>query len=200
MLIIGLTGGIGSGKTAVADLFAELNVPVIDADLIAHELVESGQPALHEIVQRFGTEILTAAGHLNREQLSQLVFSSKQRRRQLEAILHPRIRKEMQRQTETLSSPYALFVIPLLLETEQHSVVDRILVVDAPEALRRQRIAERDKRSPQEIDAIMASQVSQNQRLAAADEVIINNRDIDTLRTQVCELHHRYTLQSKKYK
>lgn len=192
MLIIGLTGGIGSGKSATAQLFAELGVPIIDTDLIARQMVEPGQPAQTEIAQTFGAEILTSAGQLNRPVLRQLIFADSAKRQQLEAILHPRIQTEMLRQADLLTTPYAIFVIPLLLETGQQSLVNRILVIDCDDAIRRQRLKQREQMNDAEIDRAFAAQASREQRLAAADETISNNGDLEQLRLQVQQLHHRY--------
>ena len=194
MLTIGLTGGIGSGKSVAAKLFAELGTPVIDTDIIAREVVAPGQPALAEIAQMFGPEIRTSDGQLNRPALRQIIFANANKRQQLEAILHPRIQNEMLRQAATLTTPYCIFVIPLLLEAHQQHLVNRILVIDCDDATRRQRLKSRDQMSDAEIDRAFAAQASREQRLAAADEIITNNDDIDQLRTQVQQLHSRYTL------
>lgn len=192
MLIVGLTGGIGSGKSTVAKLFAEQDVPIIDTDIIARQVVEPGQPALAEITHTFGTEILTSAGQLNRSALRQIIFSDIVKRQQLEAILHPRIQAEMLRQSATLTAPYCIFVIPLLLEAGQQYLVERILVIDCDEAIRRQRLKRRDQMSDTEIDRAFAAQANREQRLAAADEIIINS-NLDQLRVQVLQTHHRYS-------
>jgi dephospho-CoA kinase len=194
MLTIGLTGGIGSGKSTVAKLFAELNIPIIDTDIIAREVVAPGQPALTEIAKTFGAEILTSDGQLNRLALRQIIFADATKRQQLEAILHPRIQTEMLRQATTLTAPYCIFVIPLLLEARQQHLVNRILVIDCDDAIRRQRLKHRDQMSDAEINRAFAAQVGREQRLAAADDIITNNGDIDQLRTQVQQLHSRYTL------
>lgn len=193
MLTIGLTGGIGSGKSAAAKLFAELGVPIIDTDLIARQVVEPGQPALTEIAQTFGPEILTRDGQLNRPALRQIIFADAAKRQQLEAILHPRIQTEMLRQAAALTAPYCIFVIPLLLEAGQQHLVKRILVIDCDDNLRRQRLKNRDQMSDAEIDRAFAAQASREQRLAAADDIISNDGSLDQLRAQVQQLHSRYT-------
>lgn len=193
MLTIGLTGGIGSGKSAAAHCFAELGVPIIDTDLIARQVVEPGQPALTEIAQTFGAEIVTDAGQLDRAALRQLIFADSAKRQQLEAILHPRIRAEMLRQAALLTSPYAIFVIPLLLEAGQQNLVDRILVIDCDDTIRRQRLKQRDQMNDSEIDHAFAAQTSREQRLAAADEIISNNGERNQLRLQIEQLHCRYS-------
>jgi len=192
MLVIGLTGGIGSGKSTVADCFARLGVPIIDADAIARELVEPGMPALRQIAVEFGVDALTTAGHLDRARLRRLVFADAGRRKRLEAILHPLIRREMQRCIKELDAPYCILVIPLLLETGQADLVQRILVVDAPEALRRRRVRARDTLTDAEITAIMDTQLAANQRCAAADDIIVNDADLAGLEEQVEKLHRHY--------
>jgi dephospho-CoA kinase len=191
MVRIGLTGGIGSGKSTVARLFAARGVPVIDADNIAHELTRPGGPAEREIIAAFGNEI-APGGHIDRKALAARVFSSTAERRRLEAILHPRIRHAMEQAMLRLDTQYCLCVIPLLIEADQHDLVDRILVVDADENARIERIRARDGRNEREIRAILASQVSRAQRLAAADDVIVNNGDLSALEDQVNSLHRHY--------
>lgn len=193
MLTVGLTGGIGSGKSAAANHFATLGAPLIDTDIIARQVVEPGQPALAEIIQTFGVEALTADGQLNRPALRRLIFADPLKRRQLEALLHPRIRAEMLRQAALLTAPYAIFVIPLLVETGQQSLVNRILVIDCDDGLRRQRLKQRDQMDDSEIDRAFAAQSSQSERLAMADEVISNNGDLLQLHRQVEKLHHHYS-------
>jgi dephospho-CoA kinase len=191
MLRIGLTGGIGSGKSTVARLFAAHGVPVIDADRIAHDLTRPGEPAEREIIAAFGSEV-APDGRIDRQALAARVFSNASERRRLEAILHPRIRSAMEQAVQRLGAQYCLCVIPLLIETNQRDLVDRILVVDADENTRIERVRLRDGRDEREIRAIMASQVSRAQRLAAADDVIINNGDLTELEDQVRALHRRY--------
>ncbi len=197
MLTIGLTGGIGSGKSTVTSAFEELGVPVIDADIVARQVVEPGQPALDEIVQHFGRAILTPEGGLDRQRLRKIIFTTPRQREALEQILHPRILAEMKRQARQLTTPYCIFAIPLLLEAGQHKEVDRILVVDAADELRRQRIRVRDRLSDSEIDAVLQAQLGREERLAAADEVISNNADLDALRKGVEKLHQRYLVMAQ---
>jgi len=201
MLTIGLTGGIGSGKSATAKLFAELGVPVIDTDIIAREVAAPGQPALVEIVQLFGPGILNSDGQLNRPALRRVIFADAAKRRQLETILHPRIQTEMLRQAAALTAPYCIFVIPLLLEAKQQHLVNRILVIDCDDSTRRQRLKIRDQMSDAEIDHVFAAQISREERLTAADEIIDNNSNLEQLRAQVNQLHRHYiklaTQQSK---
>ena len=192
MLRIGLTGGIGSGKSTVAALFAACGVPVIDADIIARELVQPGQPALEEITAAFGREVLDEAGRLDRARLRDLVFADPARRERLEAILHPRIRAEMERRLAGCSAPYALLVIPLLFEAGHRDLVDRVLVVDLPEDQQRTRVIARDALPVGQIDAILAAQASRKQRHDGADDLIDNSRDPAALERQVDRLHARY--------
>jgi len=191
-LRIGLTGGIGSGKSTVAGMFEALGVPVIDADALGRELVAPGQPALAEVASAFGPEILTGDGHLDRRRLRELIFSDQAARRNLERILHPRIRDAMAARVRTLNAPYCLLSIPLLLETGQTEDVDRILVVDAPEALQIERTRHRDHTSTEQTQRILSRQVGRQERLAAADDVIVNDADLDRLSEQVHRLHRVY--------
>jgi dephospho-CoA kinase len=193
MLIIGLTGGIGSGKTVASQLFNELGIPVIDADVVARQIVQPGQPALEELRILFGNGILTPDGQLDRAELRSIVFSDSTKRKRLEAILHPRIREEMRRQAHQLNSPYCIFAIPLMVETGQKNMVDLILVIDSSDELRRQRIKQRDNLNDNQIDAIFAAQATRDQRLACADDVIHNDADLAHLKAQVIELNRRYT-------
>lgn len=192
MLVVGLTGGIGSGKTTVANCFAALGAPLIDADAIAHELVEPGSPVLNEVVDCFGPDVLTAGGRLDRTRLRHRVFTDAGERRRLEAILHPRIRAEIARRVRQLDAPYCIVSIPLLVEGGQTDLVDRVLVVDSPPELQRERIARRDGWPEEEIDGVLRAQATRAQRLRAADDVIVNDRDVDALRDAVAALHRRY--------
>ena len=194
MLIIGLTGGIGSGKTTVAQLFAARGVPVIDTDVIAHQLTQPGQPLLTEIQQHFGPDIVLANGQLNRPALARIIFTESQAaRQQLEKILHPAIWQEAQRQIHALKSDYCLLVVPLLIETGQTERVDRVLVVDTTEALQLSRTLQRDQRSEDEIKAIMHAQVNRQTRIQAATDIIDNSDTAElSLEKQVEALHKKY--------
>ena len=191
-LVVGLTGGIGSGKTTVANGFSALGVPVIDTDQLSRELVEPGQPALDEIISTFGTEATTADGHLDRNYMRQLIFTDSTRKSQLEAILHPRIRQRIRTLLADIRSPYCVVVIPLLLETRQTDLVDRVLVVDSPENEQLTRVAARDSLSDNVINAIINSQADRNTRLAAADDIIVNDRGMSELTGNIQKLHRRY--------
>jgi dephospho-CoA kinase len=192
MLKIALTGGIGSGKSTAAGYFSELGVPVIDADQLARELVAPGSAALGEIAAAFGPGTIGDDGRLNRARLRQVVFADPKQRRRLEAILHPRIYGEMRRRAQALQVPYCILVIPLLLETGETAIADRVLVVDAPEALQRARAQARDGLSEADLDAVFQAQVSRAERLRAADDVLVNDGDAAQLRAAVAALHQRY--------
>jgi len=192
MLVVALTGGIGSGKSTVARIFAELGAPVIDADLVAREVVEPGTPALAEIESAFGPEILDDTGRLRRENLREMVFSDAAARRRLESIMHPRIREIMVRRLADLDAPYAILVIPLLLETGQKELGDRTLVVDLPESLQIERVKQRDHLEDTRIKTILAAQCDRSARLSAADDVIDNQGGAQKLHEQVEKLHRRY--------
>ena len=192
MLRIGLTGGIGCGKTIVAELFAEQGVPVIDADQLAREVVAPGEPALGEIRQRFGDDMLLPDGQLDRGRLRKIIFQDAQARLDLEAILHPRIRELMQQRLAALDAPYAILSIPLLLETGQQQTVERILVVDCPPDVQIRRVCARDGVDPQQARGILHAQCSRQDRLSAADDVIDNGGPQNQLREQVLRLHHKY--------
>lgn len=201
MLRIGLTGGIGCGKSLVAQHFAALNVPFIDADQIAHHLTAQASPVLDAIQGEFGCETRLPGGGLNRSWLRQRIFSDSSARKKLEAILHPLIRDEMRRQLEVLHDvPYVLLVIPLLLETQMYRpLIDRVLVVDCLEEQQRARVHERNGLAMNEIDAILAAQMTRAQRLQQADDVLVNSGEIADLSAQIQALHQSYiALAAKK--
>jgi dephospho-CoA kinase len=192
LLTIGLTGGIGSGKTVASDHFARLGAEVIDTDLLSRELVEPGQPALDEIVAHFGTGVLDAEGRLDRAALRARVFTDAVERRALEQILHPRIRAAMLERAAASKKPYVVFVIPLLMETGQQSLVDRVLLIDAPETLQRERAAARDGVDQAEIDRILAAQTDREARRRHADDIVVNDGDLAKLYEQIERLHRNY--------
>ena len=191
-LRVGLTGGIGSGKSTVAELFAKLGVSIIDADVIARELVEPERPAYREIVAQFGPGILNTDGSLNRARLRERVFADTATRVRLEAILHPRIRSIMEQRAQLGRGPYVLMVAPLLLENGLEDMVDRVLVVDATDATQVARVHARSGLSEGQIRAIMATQVSRNERRSRAHDVIENDGDREALTQAVAALHKRY--------
>jgi len=192
MLRVGLTGGIGSGKSTVAARFAALGVPIIDADLLAHELTRPGQPALAEIESAFGGAVLSPAGELDRGALRQRVFANTGARKRLEAILHPRIRTRMLERLAEIRGPYAVLVVPLLFEADQQDLADRVLVVDLPEPLQIERVQSRSGLDVATIRSIMASQTDRSTRLARADDVIDNSADTAALEPQIANMHRQY--------
>jgi len=191
-LVIGLTGGIASGKTTVSDLFAKLGIDIIDADVIAREVVAKGTPGLAAIVEQFGDEILTPDLELDRQKLRTIVFSDNAKKDWLNALLHPLIREQMQLQTANATSPYCILSVPLLVENKLNTLVSRTLVVDIDEASQIKRAIARDNSEQAIIESIIASQASRTQRLAVADDVIVNNKDLDWLSAQVKDLHQMY--------
>jgi dephospho-CoA kinase len=193
MLVIGLTGGIGSGKSTVADALAARGAAVIDTDVIARELTEPGQPALGEIAATFGADLIGPDGRLDRDVLRTMVFSDPDARDRLERILHPRIKNRMLERLAEVDAPYAVLVIPLLFETNQHTLVDRILVVDVPETAQRERVRRRSGLTYSEIDRIVASQISRAERLARADDILDNGGDLPALSAQAERIHRTYT-------
>lgn len=193
MFVVGLTGGIGSGKSTVADGFAALGVPVIDTDAIARELTLPGGAALDAIRAAFGDSVTQADGTLDRAALRRRIFSDAAARRQLEAILHPRIRQGVEQTLAKLDAPYALIVIPLLVEVGGYrDVLNRVLVVDCPEHQQLARVMARSGLARDEVVAILAAQASRAERLAAADDVIVNTSAPEALPPQVAALHRRY--------
>lgn len=192
VLRIGLTGGIGSGKSTACEIFSELKVPVIDADVIAVKAVKPGMPALQSIIDEFGVKIITKDGYLNRKKLRDRIFKNESDRRKLESILHPVIYKEIERQTKSINSAYCIISIPLLLETGTSDIIDRILVIDIPKELQLSRASARDNASLKNIETIIHSQISRDDRLAAADDIINNEGDIENLRRQIYDLYEFY--------
>ncbi|CAM4070494.1 dephospho-CoA kinase [Pseudomonas wadenswilerensis] len=190
--ILGLTGGIGSGKSAAAQRFVELGVHLVDADQAARWVVEPGRPALARIVERFGPGVLLEDGQLNRAALRELIFADPQQRLWLEALLHPLIGQEIFSYLAKAESPYAVFVSPLMVESGQYKRTDRLLVIDAPQALQVQRTLLRDQTSAEQVQAILKAQASREERLRHAHDVLVNDRDLDWLRSEVDRLHHFY--------
>jgi len=193
MFAVGLTGGIGSGKSTVAECFAALGVPVIDTDVIARQLTAPGSVVLDVIRTVFGETVMQPDGALDRGALRRRVFADAAARHQLEAILHPLIRQGVEQALATLAAPYALIVIPLLVETGGYrDVLDRVLVVDCPEELQIARVVARNGLTQDEVKAILAVQAGRAERLAAADDVIVNTASSAALRAHVERLHQRY--------
>jgi len=195
MFVVGITGGIGSGKTTVSDLFSDLGVKVIDADVSARSIVEPGQTALTEIEQVFGDSVIQADGCLDRHKLRDIVFADTGKRLQLEAITHPAIRQNMLAQLNTCDDPYAILVLPLLVDTGQwEMMIDRILVVDIDEQTQRQRVMQRDNLSVEQVNQILDAQVSRIERLGAADDILLNNHGLEHLQEKVAHYHGVYSL------
>ncbi len=192
MLVVGLTGGIGSGKTTVADHFAKLGITLVDADLLAREVVDIGSPALAAIIERFGPDIVDTDGTLKRSTLRQIVFAKPAEKQWLEQLLHPLIRELIQQRIQSASSPYCILVSPLLLETDQSALVDRILVVDVLPETQLARTMLRDNSQEETIRAIMASQIQRDDRLKRADDVISNDGSADEIAEKVLALHENY--------
>ncbi len=191
-LRIGLTGGIASGKSTVADLFAENDVPIIDTDVIAHQLVQSGEPALNEIRETFGDDVFDSQGALDRGSIRKIVFSDSSQRKKLESILHPRIRDEAISQSGAADGAYQIIVVPLLVGSPLQQFVDRVLVVDCDEDTQLSRLLARDAENEDQARRIMAAQASREDRLSLADDVIFNNDDVAGTRRQVEVLHKKY--------
>ncbi|MDP5029294.1 MAG: dephospho-CoA kinase [Paraglaciecola sp.] len=190
--VVGVSGGIGSGKTTVTNLFAELGIDIIDADVIAREVVAPQTPGLNAIVAKLGQDILDNHGHLNRALLRQLVFTQPDLKEWLNQLLHPLIREQMQQQTQGASSPYCILSVPLLVENQGYKTVDRVLIVDVSEATQLQRTVLRDNSNVEQISAIMRAQASREQRLAVADDVIENEGSEQELIEKVAQLHQLY--------
>ena len=190
--ILGLTGGIGSGKSAAAQHFIDLGVHLVDADNAARWVVEPGRPALAKIVEHFGAQVLQANGELDRSALRGLIFQDSEQRRWLETLLHPLIGQEIISYLARAESPYAILVSPLLVESGQYKMTQRVLVIDAPEQLQIQRTMQRDSTSEEQVQAILKAQASREQRLSHADDVLINDRDPAWLKREVERLHHFY--------
>jgi len=191
-LVIGVTGGIGSGKSTVCSAFESFGIPVIDTDQVAREVVVPGSEGLADVVNEFGSEILASDGTLDRAALRRIVFADPERRRRLEALLHPRIRTHVRALVDTVSTPYCLIGIPLLVERGNSQQVERVLVVDCPEDVQIARVIARDKLTAQEVRAIMRTQATRQERLDMADDVVVNATDLATVQAQVEALHAKY--------
>ncbi|MFB4394427.1 MULTISPECIES: dephospho-CoA kinase [unclassified Pseudomonas] len=189
---LGLTGGIGSGKSAAAERFVELGVHLVDADQAARWVVEPGRPALASIVERFGPGVLLEDGQLDRAALRQLIFADPSQRQWLEQLLHPLIGQEIFSYLAKAESPYAVYVSPLLIESGQYRKTQRILVIDVPQEVQVQRTLQRDNTSEAQVQAILKAQLAREERLRHADDVLVNDRDLPWLHEQVDRLHHFY--------
>jgi dephospho-CoA kinase len=198
MLRVGLTGGIASGKSTVAKLFAAIGIPVIDTDEIAREVVAPGSPLLARITERFGHGILNREGSLDRSALRAIVFAEPKARADLDALTHPAILERMRARAAASAGPYQILAIPLLVEKAASTEVDRVLVVDCDEEAQVRRLQARDGATLAEARAILAAQAPRATRLAAADDVIVNDADLHRLRDQVEDLHARYVALSRQ--
>ena len=191
-MIIGLTGGIGSGKTAVSDIFASQGIDIVDADLASRVVVEKGKPALDKISEHFGAEILSENGELNRAKLREIIFKAPEERQWLESLLHPIIAEQIRYELDSSKSPYCILVSPLLLETEQKEFCDSLLIVDVPEKFQVQRTALRDNVPEEQVESIMATQIDRAKRLSLADEIIVNDGTLEDLKKKVMDQHLKY--------
>ncbi|MFC1589063.1 dephospho-CoA kinase [Pseudomonadota bacterium] len=197
MLKVGLTGGIGSGKSTVAEIFSRLGITVIDADIIAHQLTLSGSESFNEIVQLFGKEFIGNNGELDRKKIAQTIFSNLPLKIALEKILHPKIRRRIEQEIEQAkNNDYIILAIPLLLESNFTDLVDRIIVIDADDETRIKRTHQRDGRTENQIRQIMNQQFNRHDRLQQADDILINNGDLEDLEDAVIQLHHKYSAMS----
>ena len=192
MLIIGLTGGIGSGKSVASDKFKSLGITIVDADVASRTVVEPGKPALKEIEDHFGSGIITAEGKLDRNNLREIIATDPEERKWLESVTHPKIGEQITKEISESTSVYTLFVAPLLLETNSQEICSRVVVVDVPKDVQIQRTAKRDKVSPNQVEQMVAAQMEREKRLEKADDVLLNSGTIEDLEKQVEELHKKY--------
>lgn len=190
--VVGLTGGIGSGKTTVANIFHELGVQSVDADLVAREVVMPGEPALDAIVQHFGQAILHPDGQLDRAALRARIFADEAEKQWLNQLLHPQIRQRLLQQLQSCTTSYALLIAPLLLENKLQIYTDRVLVVDIPEELQLSRTVQRDQVTPEQVRNILSSQLARAERLAQADDILLNTIPVSELKPQIQQLHLSY--------
>lgn len=192
MFTVALTGGVASGKSTVERLFASRGIEIIDADHVAREVVAAGTAGLADIVEVFGTDVLSADGSLDRRAMRERVFADERARRQLEAIIHPRVREVLRQRASEVHSAYGMLVIPLLVESGDYAWVNRVLVVDVPREVQRERLLKRDGISRELAEAMLDAQASREQRLGVADDVIDNSADLESLDAAVERLHRRY--------
>jgi len=191
-MIVGLTGGVGSGKSAATRRFQAHGITVVDADVVSRQVVEPGSEALTAIAARFGDRVMSGDGQLDRSALREIIFHDPEEKSWLEALLHPLIRDRVRQQLQASESCYTILASPLLLESGQDQLVDRVLVIDVPEALQRQRVMARDDCSEATVQAIMDAQVSRKHRLAGASDIIVNDGDLQQLEEAVDQQHHYY--------
>ena len=198
MFVVGITGGIGCGKTAVTDYLAQKGIVIADADQASRVVVEPGQPALQHIADHFGSEMLLEDGNLNRRALREIIFQDNEAKAWLEQLLHPLINQQLREELSQAESPYAVLVSPLLLESQQHAMVDRILVVDVSEEVQIERAMARDKIPREQAESIIRSQSSRNKRRSRADDLVDNSGSLEQLYKQLEALHHSYLACSQK--
>lgn len=198
MFIVGITGGIGSGKSAVTELLEQQGITIVDADIVARQVVEPGTPALTEIERHFGTPVINQERGLDRQKLRAIVFDNPRERKWLEALLHPLIREEILRQLSRSKSLYTVLSSPLLLETDQHELVDKVVVVDVSEQTQLQRTMKRDNNSSDQVKAIIAAQKNREERIQSAHYIINNDADLKALQEKVFDLHQQLLLNAKE--
>lgn len=196
--VVALSGGVASGKSTIASLFANLGVPIIDADIIARQIVKVGTDPFIQIVKHFSQEILLPNGELDRSQLREIIFNNEHERLWLNNLLHPLIHQETQRQIARQKAEYIIWVVPLLVENNLHNFADRVLMIDIPESLQLERLVKRDHISELLAKKMILSQASSAKRLAYADDIIDNNGDLNSLKQQVGKLHQQYLNKFKK--
>lgn len=189
---VGLTGGIGSGKSAASDWFAQQKICIVDADLVARQIVEKGQPALNDIEKYFGSSVIQADGTLNRAQLRQIIFNDPSAKSALEAMTHARIRAEIIQQLSSASSTYVILVSPLLFETDQHLLTQRTLLIDTTEELQKSRASQRDQQSLAQIEKVIQTQMSRIKKQQLANDIVLNSDSLETLYIQLSALHQKY--------
>jgi dephospho-CoA kinase len=200
VVLIGLTGGIGSGKSAVCREFERLGVPIVDADIVSREVVEPGSDGLRAVVEFFGDEILDSQGLLDRARLRQLIFDDEEKRVTLESILHPKIHDRIREQLDAIETPYSIMCVPLLVEKHGYENIDRILVVDCPVEIQILRVMKRDNLTRERVGSIMRTQATREQRLRLADDIVENASGIESLRKPVQILHDKYTTIAQQLK
>lgn len=196
-MIIGLTGGIGSGKTAVSDAFQDLGITIVDADLASRIVVQKGKPSLKKIAEHFGNDILNENSELDRAKLREIIFNSDEEKIWLESLLHPAIANQIKDELKASSSPYTILVSPLLLETNQKEYCNKVLVVDVPVELQVERTLKRDQVSEGQVKSIIKAQISRKNRLEFADEVIINDGSLEELHSTVMKFHQKFIAELK---
>jgi len=192
MFVLGVTGGIGSGKTAVTNAFSDLGITIVDADIAARSVVKQGSEGLKQIEEHFGSDILLKDGSLNRAKLREIIFSNPDEKTWLENLTHPLIREEIKQGLHNSQSPYTILVSPLLVESGQNTFVNRVLVVDAPTELQVERTSQRDNNTPEQVQAIINAQADRETRLSYADDIIVNDQDLAHLKREVAKLHQQY--------